>query len=157
MEKPTTTDRVLRAISGPLNIFTTLFVGLYIANLIIDAFFSFLYQTNEAKSLTDYSEVAAQYLLTGQIAKYVVASLVVSVVFFVLFSGLVSRLTKSMRRPKPSFITLSTGDEKRRDARLKQYSNRWTSLAATLGSDILVALLLLVAEDRFGYLIGLGH
>lgn len=156
LEHPSTADRFLRRIAGPLNLFTTVFVGLYAVNQIIDRFFSFLYESDGANTKEKVLDVAAQYLVNGQIAKYIVASLVVAVVFFVLFSALISRLTKSLSKPKPSFIVLDDGDERHRAARLKSYEKRWTNFAVAIGLDAIVAVLLLVAEDRFGYLIGLG-
>lgn len=156
LEKPTATDSFLHHVAGQLNLFTTIFVGLYAVNLIIDSFFAFLYQSEGATTKEKILEVAAEYLVNGQIAKYIVASLVVSVVFFVLFSALVSKLTKSLRRPKPSFIVLDDGDARRRTERLKAYGKRWTNFGAALALDVAVALMLLFAEDRFGYLIGVG-
>lgn len=145
---PTSSDRFLRKAAGPLNLFTTVFVGLYCVNLIIDGFFNFLYSSNDLTGNADRMSVAVEYLINGHIAKYIVASLVVAVVFFVLFSGLISKLTKSMRKPRPSFIILDDSDKKRRSERLARFGQRWTRFAVTVGLDIIVAILIFFLEDR---------
>lgn len=148
MEAPTKSDIFLKKIAGPLNLFTTLFVGLYCVNLLIDLFFSFLYRTDGAETPEKTLEVAAEYLVNGQIAKYIVASLIVSVIFFVLFSSIVSVLTKSLKRPRPSFIVLDDSDGRERATKMKQFNKRWTRFTATIGLDLLVAALLLFLESR---------
>ncbi len=146
--EPTPGDTFLRKISGPLNMFTTLFVGLYAVNLLIDLFFNFLYASEGAATPDQVLHAAASYLVDGNIAKYIVASLAVSVVFFVLFSGFVSSITKSIRQPRPSFICLDQGDETRRTELVKSFNKRWTRFGATIFLDIAVALGIVLAEDR---------
>lgn len=111
LEKPTGFDKIVRRIAGPLNLFTTVFVGLYITNLLIDLFFYFLLTSEDPENGQTVMEIASAYLVNGHIAKYIVASLVVSVVVFVLFSALVSRAFQNFIKPKPSFIILSKFDE----------------------------------------------
>tara|TARA_R110002020_G_scaffold105109_1_gene245312 strand:+ start:186 stop:785 length:600 start_codon:yes stop_codon:yes gene_type:complete len=152
MDEPSIWDKVLFRLSGPLNILTTLLVGLYIVNWILDLFFKFLLATNDNASREQAIETAANYLLSGQIAKYIVASLVVAVVFFVAFSGLVSRLTRSLRRPRPSFICLSEFDGRRKLTRLKKYNKKWVNFSFTIAMDIIVAVLLISLEERIAAL-----
>ncbi len=148
MQEPTPGDKFLAKVSGPLNLVTTVFVGLYVVNIIIDGFFKFLYRTDGASSPQDILDIAANYLVNGQIAKYIVASLVVSVVFFVAFSGIISSLTRAMKKPKPSFIVLNDADSNRKAPKLKNHEKRWTRFGFTLGMNIIVALMVTVLEDR---------
>jgi len=148
LEEPTKSDNFLRRAAGPLNLFTTVFVGLYVVNQVIDLFFSFLYLSDGSSDGKQIIDIAADYLINGHIAKYIVASLVVSFIVFVLFSALISRLTASMRKPRPSFITLDNADEKRRATKLSQYNRRWTRFIFTLTLDVAVAIMIFFAEDR---------
>ena len=154
LSKPTKSDIFLKRVAGPLNLFTTVFVGLYCVNLIIDLFFAFLYQSDGAISEPQKLAVAAEYLINGHIAKYIVASIVAAVVFFVLFSSFVSVLTKSMRKPRPSFIILDNADEKRRREILQQYNRRWSRFAAAILMDVSVAALIFFLEDRLSGILG---
>lgn len=153
LEAPSAADKILARLSGPLNLFTTVFAGLYFVNLIIDGFFKFLYTTDGATSPEEVLAIAANYLVNGQIAKYIVASLVVAVVFFVLFSGLISALTKSLKKPKPSFIVLNASDESHRSKKLKKHQKRWSRFAATIFLDVTVALLIFFLEERLSTLL----
>lgn len=92
--------------------------------------------------------MAAEYLVNGNIAKYIVAALVVSVVVFVIFSSLVSSLTSSLKKPKPSFISLDQGDENRKKEKMKQYEKRWSRLFTAVFLNIGVAILMLFVEER---------
>lgn len=148
MIEPSRGDRFLAKASGPLNLLTTIFIGLYIVNLIIDLFFWFLYQSETAENSENLIETAAAYLINGHIAKYIVASLVVSVVFFIIFSALVSSITKSIKQPKPSFICLDQGDKKRKSEKLKAYEKRWPRFIGTVVVNLLVALLITFVEGR---------
>lgn len=148
MIEPSKGDRFLQRAAGPLNLITTIFVGLYIVNLIIDLFFLFLYQTDGADSADLIIETAAAYLVNGHIAKYIVASLVVSVVFFVAFSALVSAFTNSIKRPKPSFISLDEGDNRRKEQKLKSYENRWPRFVSIIALNLFIAILVSYLEDR---------
>jgi hypothetical protein len=148
MEYPGFWDRTISKSAGPLNLITTVFVGLYCSNLIIDFFFRFLYQTDGGETSDEILDIAASYLVNGQIAKYVVASLVVSVVFFVAFSALISSLTSSMKKPRPSFISLDDGDLKRRGIKLRHYNRRWTHFGTVIAMDIAVGILIFFAEER---------
>jgi hypothetical protein len=148
MIEPTKGDRFLLRAAGPLNLLTTIFLGLYIVNLIIDLFFLFLYRTDGAESSGEIIETAATYLISGHIAKYIVACLVVSVVFFVLFSAFVSAVTDSIKKPKPSFISLDEGDNRRKGERLKSYEKRWPRFAALILSNVFVAILVAYLEER---------
>lgn len=148
MQEPTTGDKFLARASGPLNLVTTVFVGLYAVNLIIDGFFKFLYQTDGSTSPQDMLEIAANYLVNGQIAKYIVASLVVSVVFFVIFSGVISSLTRALNKPRPSFIVLNEADANKKIPKLKKHNERWTRFGFTLGMNVIVALMVTVLNDR---------
>lgn len=148
LEKPSKGDRALKLLAGPLNIFTTLFVGLYIINLIIDGFFWFLFQSDGATAPTDLTEIAAGYIINGHIAKYIVATLAVSVVFFVIFSGVVSRITRSFSQPRPSFITLCDGDKRRKQQRLKSYERRWSKVLGMFAANVAVGLMIATLENR---------
>ncbi|MEI4194575.1 hypothetical protein [Roseovarius sp. E0-M6] len=148
MIEPNKSDRFLMRATGPLNLFTTLFVGLYIVNLIIDSFFWFLYRTDGANAPEKIIETAATYLVNGHIAKYIVASLVVSVVFFVLFSALVSAVTNSIKQPKPSFISLNEGDNRRKTEKLKSYEKRWPRFVAVILLNLFIAILVTYLEER---------
>lgn len=150
--EPTKGDQFLRKVSGPLNLFTTLFVGLYAVNLLIDFFFNFLYASDGAETSAEILQAAATYLVNGSIAKYIVASLAVSVVFFVLFSAAVSALTRSIRKARPSFICLDKGDEQRKIEKLKTFNKRWSRFGATVFLDIVVALGIVLVEDRLSNL-----
>lgn len=152
MVDSTRAEKFLAKSSGPLNLFTTVFVGLYCVNFIIDGFFNFLYKTEGANNQNEVLQAAATYLVDGQIAKYIVASLVVSVVFFVAFSGFVSSLTRSMKLPKPSFICLDDRDKQRRAEKLKSYNKRWTKIATAVGLNVFAGALLLFLEDRLAFL-----
>jgi hypothetical protein len=144
----TNLDVLLRRAAGPLNVFTTVFVGLYLVNLIIDGFFVFLYQTDGATTQEEVLKVAAEYLVNGQIAKYISASLAVAGVVFVFFSFFVSRITQSFVRPKPSFIVLDDGDRTRREARIKKHEKRWVKFFGLITLDVAVAVSLVLAESR---------
>ncbi|MCU0829016.1 MAG: hypothetical protein MUE52_16885 [Tabrizicola sp.] len=146
LQEPTSVDLALRKVAGPLNLVTTVFVGLYLTNLIIDVFFIFLYQRDGATTEAETLKVAAEYLVNGQIAKFITASLVVAGLFFVFFSSFVSRMTRALVRPKPSFIVLDAGDELRRSERLKKHEKRWLKFAGLLLLDIGVATMLILAE-----------
>lgn len=146
LQSPTSIDILLRRVAGPLNLFTTVFVGLYLVNAIIDAFFVFLYQRDGATTEAETLKVAAEYLVNGQIAKFVSASLVVAGLFFVFFSAFVSRMTKALVRPKPSFIVLDDGDGIRREERLKKHEKRWLKFIGLLMLDVGVATMLILAE-----------
>ena len=148
LEIPTKWDVLLNKLAGPLNIITTVFVGLYICNLIIDGFFSFLYKTDGALTPDAILDIAANYLINGQIAKYIVASLVVSIIIFVLFSAFVSAVIRSMKKPKPSFIILDRSDKINKTARLKNYNRRWIKFAGIIAVNLLVALLITFLESR---------
>lgn len=152
MQPPTKGDIFLKRVAGPLNLLTTVFVGLYCVNLLIDSFFSFLYKTDGATTAADKLDIAADYLVNGQIAKYIVASIVVSVIFFVLFSGLISALTKSLKRPRPSFIVLDDADGNYRDEKTNQFRKRWNRFYITIGLDVFVAVLLVFLEERLSAL-----
>lgn len=152
LEEPSKLDKFLAKMSGPLNIFTTVFVGLYCVNLIIDGFFRFLYRTDGAKTPEEVLQAAATYLVNGHIAKYIVAALVVSTIFFVIFSAFVSTLTRSMKKPRPSFICLDERDDTRKREKLRQYDKRWTKIAATIVLNISVGLLLIFLDDRISAL-----
>ncbi|MCE8513013.1 hypothetical protein KBY22_09925 [Ruegeria pomeroyi] len=156
LEPPSFADSALHWSAGPLNLFTTIFVGLYLVNLLIDAFFRFLYATDGASTPSQTLEIAANYLVNGQIAKYIVASLVVSAVFFVIFSAFISRLTKSLKKPKPSFIVLCDNDAAHREKKLIKYRKRWTRFAATILLDIAVAVMIFFLEDRITPLFSAG-
>ena len=148
LEKPTGFDKIVRRISGPLNLFTTVFVGLYITNLLIDLFFYFLLTSENPENGQTVAEIASAYLVNGHIAKYIVASLVVSVVVFVLFSALVSSAFQNFIKPKPSFIILSKFDEARKAKRLKKYNRRWAFIIAVLLTNIVVAIVIAALEER---------
>ena len=148
LEVPTKWDRFLNLISGPLNIVTTVFVGLFLCNLVIDGFFSFLYQTDGALTTEAVLEIAANYLVDGQIAKYIVASLVVSIIIFVLFSAFVSSTIKSIKKPKPSFIILDQGDNHNKVTRLKSYNHRWVKLIGVIAVNLAVAISITLLETR---------
>lgn len=151
LTEPSKAERFLQKSAGPLDILTTIFCGLYIVNLIIDFFFKFLYKTDGAQNSADVLALAAEYLVNGQIAKYIVASLVVSVVFFVIFSAFISSITKSIRRPKPSFIALNEADLKRRDRKFGSYKKRWTRFGAMVLLNLVVAIMVTFLEDRIAF------
>lgn len=146
LQTPTGVDKMLRNVAGPLNLITTVFVGLYLTNVIIDFFFLFLYQRDGATTEAETLRVAAEYLVNGKIAKFITASLVVAGLFFVFFSSFVSRMTRALVRPKPSFIVLDDGDQIRRSERLKRYEKRWLKFIALLLLDISVAVMLILAQ-----------
>lgn len=148
LDQPSSSDKFLRKAAGPLNLFTTVFVGLYCVNQIIDAFFAFLYSSDGADTQEAMLSVAAEYLVNGHIAKYIVASLVVSVIFFVLFSGAISRLTKAMRRPRPSFIVLDEANNRRKLKKLQKFERRWAGFIIAIAMDIVVAVMIFFLEER---------
>lgn len=152
--RPSKGDIFLAKAAGPLNLITTVFVGLYVVNIIIDVFFWFLYSSDGANSPDEIIQVASTYLVNGHIAKYIVASLVVSVVFFVLFSGIISSITKSIKQPKPSFISLGEGDGRRKNERIKSYNRRWPRFFCTVLFNVLVAFLVAFLEDRLKPFLG---
>lgn len=148
MTNPSVADKLISKVSGPLNLFTTIFVGLYIANLIIDAFFWFLYRTDSLTEDRPDIAVAAEYLVNGHIAKYIVASLVVSVVSFTIFSGIISRIINSIKKPRPSFIVLNSNDKKWRDQKIKGYEKRWTRITWLLLLNASVGFMIFFLEER---------
>jgi len=146
--KASRSDKALKHISGPLNLFTTVFVGLYIVNILIELFFYFLLSSEDASTQKDLIEIASLSLVNGDIAKYIVVSLTMAVVVFVMFSALVSHAFNNFLKPKPSFITLSKFDEKRRSAKLKKYKKRWAFVSLVLFSNIVVAIIIATVEER---------
>jgi len=146
--EPTKTDKLIRLAAGPLNLLTTLFVGLYLVNLIIDGFFWFLFATDGASDPQQVIEIASTYLINGNIAKYIVATLVVSFVFFVIFSGLVSRFVKSLYAPRPSFLSLDEKDHQRKALRIGNYNRRWVKLAGLVMVNVVTGIAVAALEGR---------
>lgn len=125
-------DKILRKASGPLNLVTTLFVGLFIINEAIDWSHHYFSPTLGNPSGVTSSDVIAFYLQDGFITKFIVSSLVLSISFFILFSALISKLSKSIRKPMPSFICLSDADETKKTDKMRIYNRRWISFASLL-------------------------
>lgn len=148
IREPSKKDRTIRYLAGPLGWLTSIFVGLFLSNLIIDAFFRFLYETQNLNGTLTIVELASAFLINGHIAKYIVASLVVSILIIVVFSGMVNKVVSSIRQPRPSFILMTKADELRREEKLSKYHKRWTKFAALSVLNLGVALFIGLAEDR---------
>ncbi len=151
LDEPSKSDWFITKTAGPLNLITTVFCGLYFVNLIIDFFFNFLYATDGATNQQDVLSLAAEYLVNGQIAKYIVASLVMSVTFFVLFSGVISSITNAIKKPKPSFISLCDADTRRKTKRYEKYKKRWHKYLSMVLLNVIVALFVTFIEDRINF------
>ncbi|MEP4978889.1 hypothetical protein [Ascidiaceihabitans sp.] len=145
-------DKCFKAIREPLHLMTTIIVGLFLAVQGIDALFKILFISEGRSNDVALIDIASDWIVSGQIAKYLVISIIVSVVVILLTSTLSRQVLSNLQKPRPSFILLSTNDETRREQRLSKHNKRWARLLAVVFVNLVAILVTVAVEDRVGEL-----